>query len=100
MNASPLAPYVATLNEALDRALDGLTTSHAVLLRHQFEVEAPESREAALLCLLTADALGGHTDAALPAAVALAALASMGHAFIDLDDAEAPLARWGMPRSL
>jgi hypothetical protein len=100
MNASPLTPYVAALNEALDRALDGLTTSHAVLLRHQVEAEAPESHESALLCLLAADALGASLEAAAPAAVALAALGSMGRAFIDLDASEAALGRWGMPRSL
>ena len=58
------------------------------------------SRHAGLLCLLAADALGAQPGAAEPAAVALSLLDAMGVTFVELDAADAPLGRYGMPRSL
>src|SRR5215204_5364581 len=97
-NADPFAAYRPALDEALRRALDNLATSHAVLLSHQ--IEAGASRDAGLLCLLAADALGAPSGAADPAAVALSMLDAMSATFEGLDEEGAALARYGTPRSL
>jgi hypothetical protein len=98
MTADAFAEYRPALEAALTRALDGLSTSHVVLLSHQLENGG--ARDAGLLCLLTADALGAPQRAAEPAAVALALLDAMGATFDDLERDGASLARYGMPRSL
>ena len=100
MTNDPFADYRPVLDAALTRALDSLATSHAVLLNHQVEAPYDTSRDAGLLCLFAADALGAEPGAAEPAAVALSLLDAMGATFASLDDDEAPLARYGMPRSL
>jgi hypothetical protein len=100
MNADPFASYRPVLEAALTRALDSLSTSHVVLLNQQIVASNDTPRDAALLCLLTADALGARPEAATPAAVALALLDAMGSVFTELDAADVPLARYGMPRSL
>lgn len=98
MTSDPFAPYRPALEAALTRAIDSLSTSHAVLLSHQVETGA--SREPGLLCLLAADALGAPASTAEPAAVALSLLDAMAATFGGLDDEGAALARYGMPRSL
>jgi len=98
MTSDPFAAYRPALEEALTRAIDSLSTSHAVLLSHQLEMG--NSREPGLLCLLAADALGAPQGAAEPAAVALSLLDAMAATFDGLDDEGAALSRYGMPRSL
>jgi geranylgeranyl pyrophosphate synthase len=98
MTADLFAAYRPALEEALTRAIDSLSTSHAVLLSHQVETGA--SREPGLLCLLAADALGAPQGAAEPAAVALLLLDAMAATFEGLDDEGAALSRYGMPRAL
>src|SRR6185503_12201169 len=97
-NTNPFASYRPVLDEALRRALDSLATSHVVLLSHQVDTGA--SRDAGLLCLLAADALGAPSGAAEPAAVALSLLDAMSATFEGLDEESAALARYGTPRSL
>ena len=96
--ADTFAAYRPALEAALTRTLDSLSTSHVVLLTHQLESGA--SRDAGLLCLLAADALGVAPGAAEPAAVALSLLDAMAVTFAGLDEQGAPLSRYGMPRSL
>ena len=98
MTSDPFAPYRPVLEEALTRAIDSLSTSHAVLLSHQVETGA--SREAGLLCLFAADTLGAAQGTAEPAAVALSLLDAMAATFEGLDEEGAALSRYGMPRSL
>ena len=98
MTSDPFAAYRPALEAALTRTLDSLSTSHVVLLSHQLAEEM--SRDAGLLCLLAADALGAPPGAAEPAAVALTLLDAMGATFAALDHDDAPLSRYGMPRSL
>jgi hypothetical protein len=98
MTADSFAAYRPALEAALTRAIDSLTTSHAVLLSHQVETGA--SREPGLLCLLAADALGAPAGSAEPAAVALSLLDAMAATFDGLDEEGAALSRYGMPRSL
>ena len=101
MNADPFAGYRPALGDALTRALDSLSASHVVLLNQQLAASGDDaSHDAALLCLLTAEALGAEPHAARPAAVALALIEAMGKVFVELDSPEAPLARYGMARSL
>src|SRR3954469_6224800 len=98
MTADMFAAYRPVLEAALTRAIDSLSTSHAVLLSHQVETGA--SREPGLLCLLAADALGAPESAAEPAAVALSLLDAMAATFAGLDEEGAALSRYGMSRSL
>ena len=98
MTSDPFASYRPALEAALTRAIDSLSTSHAVLLSHQVETGA--SREPGLLCLLAADAMGAPAGAAEPAAVALSLLDAMAVTFGGLDEEGAALSRYGMPRSL
>jgi hypothetical protein len=98
MTEDRFAAYREPLEAALTRAIDSLSTSHAVLLSRQ--LEDGRSRDPGLVCLLAADALGAPAGAAEPAAVALTLLAAMNAAFAGLDEEGAPLSRYGMPRSL
>ncbi len=102
--ADPFAPYRPQLKAALSRTVDGVSLSHAALLKDALAaVEADATApQPALLCLLTAEALGARPGDALPAATALALLAAMGSVFesIARDQTEGPLARSGMPRTL
>jgi hypothetical protein len=98
MTADRFADLRPALDAALTRTLDSLSSSHVVLLSHQ--LEGGGSRDAGLLCLAAADALGAPDGAAEPAAVALTLLDAMGATFEALDRDGAPLGRYGMPRSL
>ena len=100
MSVEALAALRPVLDAALGRALDSLSTSHVVLLSQQLATEPSPAREAGLLCLLTAQSLGVKPEDAAAPAVALSLLGAMGRVFGQLDGAESPRARWGMPRAL
>jgi hypothetical protein len=98
MTADLFADYRPALDAAITRALDSLSASHVVLLTHK--LEDGTARDAGLLCLLAADALGAQPGTAEPGAVALTLLEAMGATFEGLAQDGAPLSRYGMPRSL
>jgi geranylgeranyl diphosphate synthase type I len=101
MTTDQFAPYRPLLAKELQRAVGGVARSHVALLRQQ--IESPAGGGAltpALLCLLTADALGAQPEAATPAAAALALLAQMRTVFTDLPEDKDLVREWGLPRAL
>jgi len=102
--ADPFASYRGPLQARLQEALADDATAHAVLLRQHSAALPESSRLPALLCLLTADALAGRAEQALPAAASLVLLAEMSRVFAAIGGeghaGGGLAATWGMPRAL
>lgn len=100
----PFAAHRPVLHDALGSAVKGVTASHGVLLREQIADLDPDDAALApaLLCIATAEAMGGRAADAMPAATALGLIAVMGRVFRDIAaENESGLgAAWGMPSAL
>jgi hypothetical protein len=104
------ATYRELLLAELRRTLEGLSMSHGAVLRDSLSPSeetglAKPDLTPALVCLLTADALGAWAEPALPGATSLALLALMTNVLDGLRASDAnedgPLMKaWGMPRLL
>jgi hypothetical protein len=100
----PFAPYRELFLSSLPRATDRVTEAHGPLIREQAARLDEASIRPALLCLLTAEALGADAAKAMPGAAALASLAAMAAVFRDIaadgERGEGLASRWGMPLAL
>ena len=101
-----LAPYRRRVTEDVEALLNGLELGCAEVARQAWERRDRHERDltGASVCLLTADALAGAAEDALPSATALALLQAMATTFEDLRRSNGyggglP-AVWGMPRAL
>jgi hypothetical protein len=100
----------AHLYAAINDAIASLDFSHSQLLgQHMSSLSGPDADDAflpALTCVLTADALGAPSEAALTAATALAIVEATAYVVDDLvaagSSGEAPglIGHWGVPRTL
>jgi hypothetical protein len=110
MSADLFDAYRPALTAELRRVVEDVSLTHGALLREELarltdgKLTSQESLLPSLLCLLTADALTGQPDEALPAATSLALLDLMADAFGQISAGEADqrslTATWGMPRAL
>lgn len=92
------------VHDALLQRAEAVAFSSNQLVREQIQASDPADYEmVALACLAAAEAAGGSAKAALPGAVAVAALAQMALVFSGLENsggAASLSTAWGMPRSL
>ena len=101
-----LAPYRRRVAEDVEALLNGLELGYAEVARQAWERRDRHERDltGASVCLLTADALAGAAEDALPPAIALAFLHAMASTFEDLHGSneygDGLPAVWGMPRAL
>ena len=102
--ADPFVSQRDRLKAALDAAPDRVRYSYSALVRQQIASVADDGDVPlpGLLCLITAEAFGAESDAALQPATALSLLGAMARVFEDIAvEGPAGLEReWGMPRSL
>ncbi|MPZ48677.1 MAG: hypothetical protein GEU75_05080 [Dehalococcoidia bacterium] len=105
MTDDPFAAHRPLLVEELRRAVDGVSLHNGAVLRQQVSSgsESDAGLLPGLLCLLTAEALSGRAESALPAATALTLLTTMAEVFGTISVAsndEGLIHSWGMPRTL
>jgi hypothetical protein len=106
VTADPFAGLRAMLMAELRFRVESVSETHGELLRRhvaRLDGEHPEvDISSALLCLLTAEALGAPPEDALPAATSLALMSLMADVMAGLSREErgSLWREWGMPRAL
>jgi geranylgeranyl pyrophosphate synthase len=108
--SDPFSDQRAHLLAALNDAIAGLEFSHSQLLGQRMSslsgADADDAFLPALLCSLTAEALGAPSDVALTAATALALVEATAYVVDDLvvagSSSQSPglIDHWGVPRTL
>jgi hypothetical protein len=103
-NNDPFAAHRIPLRTALQSALDAETYGYAALLQSQMAISAHDDDilMPGLLCLATAEAIGGDATVSLAPAVSLVLLGAMSAVFeaIAGEGASELEREWGMPRAL
>lgn len=107
----PLASYRFAVAEDLESVIDNVRLSHVEILKHELRLineGRPTGRvdlSGPAACLLSAEALGGAREQALPFATSLALMRTMASIFQefeadDVHSGESLETVWGLPRAL